>query len=138
MNSVFKHTSDFLQGFVYQLTLGTIAWTMVSEIASLRLRARTQGLANIVLAVVQWLVGFIFPYMFNPDAGNLGGKVGFVFGATTLVGFAGCWLWLPETKNRTAAELDELFERGVNVRHFDKAETGLARSGGDENNKGVA
>jgi hypothetical protein len=63
--------------------------------------------------------------MFNPDAGNLGGKVGFVFGATTFVGFIGCWLWLPETKNRTAAEIDELFERGVNVRHFDKAQTGL-------------
>jgi SP family general alpha glucoside:H+ symporter-like MFS transporter len=112
---------------VYQITLGTIAWTVVGEIASLRLRSRTQGLANIVLNVVQWLVGFVFPYMFNPDAGNLGGKVGFVFGATTFVGFLGCWLWLPETKNRTAAELDELFERGVNVRHFAKAETSVTR-----------
>jgi hypothetical protein len=30
-------------GFVYQLTLGTVAWTLVAELASYRLRARTQG-----------------------------------------------------------------------------------------------
>ncbi|KAF2008863.1 general substrate transporter [Aaosphaeria arxii CBS 175.79] len=118
----------FLWGFIYQITLGTVAWTVVGEISSYRLRSRTQGLANIVLNVVQWVVGFLFPYMFNPDAGNLGGKVGFIFGATTFIGFIGCWLWLPETMNRTAAELDELFERGVNVRNFDKAETNVEKT----------
>lgn len=94
---------------------------MVAEIPSLRLRSRTQGLANVTLCFVQWLIGFVFPYMFNPDSGNLGGKVGFVFGATTFIGFLGTWLYLPETKNRTPLELDALFEQKVNVRHFDKA-----------------
>jgi MFS transporter, SP family, general alpha glucoside:H+ symporter len=58
--------------------------------------------------------------MFNPDAGNLGGKVGFIFGGTTFIGFLGVYLFLPETKNRTAAELDVLFEKGVSARKFDK------------------
>ena len=75
-----------------------------------------------VLCFTQWLIGFVFPYMFNPDAGNLGGKVGFVFGATTFIGWLGVFLFLPETKNRSASDLDELFERKINARHFAKAE----------------
>ncbi|KAF7554064.1 hypothetical protein G7Z17_g3177 [Cylindrodendrum hubeiense] len=110
----------FLWGFVYQFTLGTVAWTVVAEIPSWRLRSRTQGLANMVLVACQWLVGFVFPYMFNPDSGNLGGKVGFIFGFTTLIGSAGCWLWLPETRNRTVAELDKLYSRNIKPRHFQK------------------
>ena len=108
----------FVWGFVYQLTLGTVAWSIVAELASYRLKSRTQGLSNMVLGVVQWTVGFVFPYMFNPDAGNLGGKVGFVFGATTFIGFLGVFFYLPESKDRTAMELDELFERKISARHF--------------------
>ncbi|KAF4478563.1 maltose permease [Fusarium agapanthi] len=84
------------------------------------------GLSSIVLCIVQWLIGFVFPYMFNPDAGNLCSKVGFIFGATTLIGFAGCWVWLPETKNRTTAELDDLYAAKVNPRHFHKTHLGEA------------
>jgi hypothetical protein len=58
--------------------------------------------------------------MFNPDAGNLGGKVGFIFGATTFIGFLGCWFYLPETKDRTANELDELYMAKIKPRHFHK------------------
>jgi MFS transporter, SP family, general alpha glucoside:H+ symporter len=60
--------------------------------------------------------------MYNPDAGNLGGKVGFVFGATSLLGFLGVYWYLPETKNRTADQLDKLYARGVPARKFHKTE----------------
>ncbi|KPI36758.1 General alpha-glucoside permease [Cyphellophora attinorum] len=110
----------FVWAFTYQLTLGTVAWTVVAEIPSLRLRAKTQGLANLTLCFFQWAVAFVFPYMFNPDAGNLGGKVGFVFGATSLLGFLGVFWFLPETKNRTADQLDKLYAREVPARKFHK------------------
>jgi SP family general alpha glucoside:H+ symporter-like MFS transporter len=58
--------------------------------------------------------------MFNPDAGNLGGKVGFVFGATTFIGFVGVYIWLPEPKGRTAADLDKLYASGISARNFHK------------------
>ncbi|KXJ85361.1 general substrate transporter [Microdochium bolleyi] len=123
----------FVWGFVYQITLGTVAWTVVAEIPSLRMRSRTQGLSNMTLCIVQWLVGFVFPYMFNPDSGNLGGKVGFIFGATTFAGFLGTWLWLPETKDRTVAELDELFQSGAKARTFHK----IKLSSADESANGI-
>ncbi|KAJ4262901.1 hypothetical protein NW762_006514 [Fusarium torreyae] len=125
----------FVWGFIYQITLGTVAWTVVAEIPTWRLRSRTQGLSNIVLCTVQWLIGFIFPYMFNPDAGNLGGKVGFVFGATTFIGFVGCWVWLPETKNRTVAELDDLYAAKVKPRHFHKTSLGNGEATDEHNSK---
>lgn len=115
----------FVWGFVYQLTLGTVAWSVVAELASFRLKSRTQGLANFVLCLVQWTVGFVFPYMFNPDAGNLGGKVGFIFGTTTFIGFLGVFFWLPESKGRTSLELDELFARKISARHFATTKTFL-------------
>lgn len=113
----------FVWGFVYQMSLGSTAWSVVAELASFRLKSRTQGLANLVLGVIQWTVGFVFPYMFNPDSGNLGGKVGFVFGSTTLIGFVGVYFMLPESKNRTLMELDELFERKISARNFSTTKT---------------
>ena len=96
---------------------------MVSEIASLRLRARTQGLANIVLAVVQWLIGFIFPYMFNPDKANMGGKEGFIFGGLSFPCILFLWFYQPETRGRTYEELDEMFMAEVPARQFKKYQT---------------
>jgi hypothetical protein len=34
----------------------------------------------------------------NPDAGNLGGKVGFIFLATAIFAAVGGWYLYPETK----------------------------------------
>ncbi|KAL2858521.1 general substrate transporter [Aspergillus pseudoustus] len=101
----------FVWGFTYQLTLGTAAWTVVGEIPTLRLRSPTQGLSNMALCITQWAVGFVFPYLFNPDSANLQGKVGFIFGATSLIGFVVVYFYLPETKNKTPLELDAIFEK---------------------------
>ncbi|KAL3444239.1 general substrate transporter [Aspergillus insuetus] len=103
----------FVWGFTYQLTLGTAAWTVVGEIPTLRLRSPTQGLSNMALCISQWAVGFVFPYLFNPDSANLQGKVGFIFGATSFIGFVVVYLYLPETKNKTPLDLDAIFDTGA-------------------------
>ncbi|CAK7237842.1 hypothetical protein SBRCBS47491_010170 [Sporothrix bragantina] len=72
------------------------------------------------LSVTQWVIGFTFPYLFNPDAANLGGRVGFIYAGVTLVGFVLSFLFMPETKNRSVAELDALFASGVAPRNFSK------------------
>jgi len=98
--------------------MATVGWVIGSELSALRLRARTQALSNAVLQIVSLVQALVFPYMFNPDAGNLQGKIGYYFGATTFVGFLGTWFLLPETLNRTPAELDKLYEKKVPVRKF--------------------
>lgn len=52
-----------------------------------------------------WVVGFVTPYMINPDAGALGAKVGFVFAG---MGIPLCILfhfYIPETKGLTFEEV---------------------------------
>jgi len=44
---------------------------------------------------------------------NLRGKVGFVFGATSLIATALSFWYIPELKGRTYAEIDEMFLRRV-------------------------
>ena len=56
---------------------------------------------------------FATPYAINPDQGNLGGKIAFIFGAVMAVSFVFIWFMVPETKNRTWIEIDELYKRGV-------------------------
>jgi SP family general alpha glucoside:H+ symporter-like MFS transporter len=63
-------------GFVYQLTLGTVAWTLVAELASYRLRARTQWLANATLCLIQWTTGFCLPVHVQSGSGKLAGEGG--------------------------------------------------------------
>ena len=58
----------------------------------------------------------------NPDAGHLGGKVGFIFfGLGIIVSVLG-WFLYPETKGVRFEKLDELYAKGVKPRHFKKYE----------------
>lgn len=55
-----------------------------------------------------WLVGFVSPYMINPDAGDLGAKVGFVFAG---LGVPLCILFyflMPETRGLSFEEVSYL------------------------------
>lgn len=72
--------------------------------------------------------------MFNPDAGNLGGKVAFIFGGTTFFCFVGTWLFVPETKDRSVAEIDRLFQMGVSSRKFAGTVVDVHAVQGRENN----
>ena len=104
--------------FVYLLTIGPMGWTLFAEISSARLRSRTVGLGIVVQSAFGILMNIVVPLLINPDAADLGGKIGFIFGGTA---FASClWVWLrvPETAHRTFEELDWLFENGVPARKF--------------------
>lgn len=61
---------------------------------------------------------FSLPYAINPDQGNLGGKIAFIFGAVCFVSTIFIWFFVPETKNRTYIEIDELWDRGVPARKW--------------------
>ncbi|KAL1887846.1 Plasma membrane low glucose sensor [Sporothrix stenoceras] len=108
----------FVWAFAYQFTVGTVGFPLLLEVPALRMRARTQAVANIAMSVTQWVIGFTFPYLFNPDAANLSGKVGFIYAGLTVLGFLFSFWFLPETKNRSVAELDALFASGVAPRNF--------------------
>jgi hypothetical protein len=67
------------------------------------------------------LMNIAIPLLINPDAADLGGKIGSIFGATAVGNLVWSYFRVPETKGRRYGELDRLFERGVPARRFGDA-----------------
>lgn len=65
---------------------------------------------------------FSLPYAINPDQGNLGGKIAFIFGSTLVGASIFIFFMIPETKGRTYIEIDELWARGISPRKFKQVE----------------
>ena len=104
--------------WLYNVTIGATAYTVLTEVATARLRAKTIaiGLAFQSCWSIMW--SFVLPYLFNPDKANLGGRVGFIFGGLSFFCIAFLWWYQPETRNRSYEELDEMFMKKVPARKF--------------------
>lgn len=102
-----------IYAFFYFLSLGAMAFTILSETSSTTLRAQSIALATATQAVMGTAFNFAIPYMINPDQGNLKGKVGFVFGGLGLLAGIGSWFLIPELKDRTFDEIDTMFQQRV-------------------------
>ncbi|KAH7385141.1 general substrate transporter [Cadophora sp. MPI-SDFR-AT-0126] len=112
-----------LWAFVYANSLAPIGWIALVESSSPRLRAKTTAIA----VTIQYCTGILFSYtvplmLSNQDAG-WGQKTGLFFGGTTAVYLIPCFFLFPETKGRTYAEIDELFDRGIPAWRFATTKT---------------
>jgi hypothetical protein len=65
---------------LYQLSIGPLAFAILGETSSTTLRAKTVGLATACQAVFGTIMNVVVPYLVDPTAANLRGKVGFIFG----------------------------------------------------------
>lgn len=104
--------------FVYQGTVGAVAWPISSENATSWLRTPTQSLCTIVNSLSASIWGLSLPYAVNPDQGDLQGKIAFIFASTLAVSVVFIFFCVPETKGRTYSEIDELWNRRVPPRKF--------------------
>lgn len=115
------------------VTCGLSAWPashiVCAETSSLYLRGKAQGIAWFTVGVVSAFFGFVLPYIFNPDQGNLRAKTGFVFSGLCLAGVAISYFYVPEMKGRTPAEIDRMFEMKLLAKDF---ATWKNHSAGDE------
>ena len=80
------------------------------------MRKKTIAVATAFDVIAAFLVTFCTPYLQNAPYGNLGPKVGFVFGGCALAGFFFCVFFVPELKGRSLEEVDELFEVSHTIR----------------------
>ena len=103
---------------IYQLTVGTVCYSLVGEMSTRRLQIKTVALGRAAYIVVAIVCNVLTPYMLNPTAGNWKGKTGFFWGGCALAFFIWTFFRLPETKGRTFEELDILFASGVPAREF--------------------
>lgn len=102
----------------YALTIGPLAFTIVSEMSATRLRAQTVALARNSYNIFSLISQIVEPYLINPGEANLAGKTAYVWFGTALPTFVWAFFRLPETKDRTYEELDMLFDRRISARKF--------------------
>ncbi len=102
----------------YGLSVGPIPFVIASEISSSRLRNKTLGLARNCCYAMVIVSAVVAPYMLNKGQANLKGLAAFPAAAMSLLCLVWAYFRLPETKDRTYAELDILFEFRVPARKF--------------------
>ena len=100
-----------------------------SETSSLRLRSKTSGLGWLFGGLVRCGFGIGAPYLYNPDAANLGGKTGFIFAGTSLIGLVVTWFFVPELKGLSTTEIDRLFEKPSAIRRVSTSQWQRIESG---------
>ncbi|EEH49168.2 uncharacterized protein PADG_05247 [Paracoccidioides brasiliensis Pb18] len=107
-----------LWNFVYDLSVGPVCFVILCECSATKLRGKTIAISTAIQALFGIVMTVAIPYMINPDAGNMRGKLGFFFGGLAVLCFIWTYFCVPETKGRTYEELDIMFERRVPTREF--------------------
>ncbi|KAH8807310.1 general substrate transporter [Xylogone sp. PMI_703] len=104
--------------FIFQLSAGQLGWAFPAEVGSTRLRQKTICIARDVHGVVNIIAGVLQQYFMNPQAWNIKGYVGYIWGGTCFITFVWAYFRLPETWNRPYEELDILFSQNIPARKF--------------------
>lgn len=105
-------------GFLYQMTLGAVAYAVGGETPSSALRQKTYSINIMSATAVSCAVLQAIPYLINTDEANLGGKVCFVFFGLSVPTCVYFYFCLPEMAGRSYAEIQEMFDDGVPARKF--------------------
>ncbi|KAI9652990.1 MAG: hypothetical protein M1821_007743 [Bathelium mastoideum] len=104
--------------FIYDLTVGPVAYVIFCECSATRVRSKTIAVATAAQAILGIIMTVAIPYMINPDQADLRGKVGFFFGGLATLSLVWSFLRVPETSGRTYEELNIMFQRNVPTRDF--------------------
>ncbi|KAF6828440.1 MFS alpha-glucoside [Colletotrichum plurivorum] len=117
---------------IYQLTVGTVCYSLVSELPSRRLQIKTVVLGRNLYNVVNILNNVLTPYMLNPTAWNWSNYTGFFWGGICFCCCVYTYFRVPEPRGRTYAELDVLFEHKVSARKFESTKVDVFNEHVDE------
>lgn len=104
----------------YQLSVGTVTYSLVAELSTRRLQIKTVVLGRNLYNIVAIICGVLTPYMLNPGAWDWGNYAGFFWGGICFLCIIYTFFRVPEPKGRSFAELDLLFEQKVSARKFAK------------------
>lgn len=92
----------------YSLGLGPLPITVVSELFSIKLRVFGKSTVMVVDCFVVFIILFVFP-VFNESIGMWYSFL--IYSLAGLVGFILMYIFLPETKNKTFIEIEEILRK---------------------------
>jgi SP family general alpha glucoside:H+ symporter-like MFS transporter len=104
----------------FKISLGPTTYVIAGEMASSRVRAQTIVIGRALYVCGQIAVQQLNPRMLNndPTAWNWGAKTGMFYFGFCLLWVIWIFFFLPETKDRSFAEIDYLFKKKTPARKF--------------------
>lgn len=114
----------------YQCTIGTVSYSLVSELSTRRLQIKTVVLGRNLYNIVGIVCSVLTPYMINPSAWDWQNFAGFLWAAICFCCIIYFYFRVPEPSGRSFAELDVLFERGISARDFAKTKIDIFEAAG--------
>ncbi|KAF1343736.1 hypothetical protein BDV97DRAFT_373911 [Delphinella strobiligena] len=94
-----------------------------AEVPTLQLREKTITISTFIGFTGSVIATLVAPHLLDAGHGDLQGKVGFVWGSFPVASAIWTFFFVPQLKGRSLKELDELFEKRVNVFRFGNHET---------------
>ncbi|KAI1103859.1 general substrate transporter [Jackrogersella minutella] len=94
------------------------AWLLGGELPSNHFRAHTYGVSTALNFLGNWLGVFTAPYFINPASLGWNAKYGYIWFGSNMIVFLFTWAFIPETRDRTLEEINEIFEAKVPARKF--------------------
>ncbi|KAK3374888.1 hypothetical protein B0H63DRAFT_452717 [Podospora didyma] len=106
---------------IYDLTIGPLCYSIVSEIPSISRRAATMAAARGCYLLAGLVNHFLTPKMvgMDEDSWKWGAKTGFLYAALCVLSAVYTWYRIPETKDISARVLDILFQKQTPARKFE-------------------
>jgi hypothetical protein len=98
----------------YSSSAGPLGFAFLADCSTAVLRAKTANMGALAFAVLSLITTYCTPIMLASPSFGVSGTF-FFYGATSLVFVIIMWFVIPETKNRSYVELDEMFELHVRL-----------------------
>ncbi|CAK7234725.1 hypothetical protein SBRCBS47491_009046 [Sporothrix bragantina] len=111
----------------YSSSAGPLGFTFLADCSTAVLRAKTANMGALAFALLSLITTYCTPIMLASPKFGVADTM-FFYGATSLVFVIIMWFVIPETKNRSYLELDEMFELKVPTRQFATYETSVDRA----------
>ena len=96
---------------------------MPSEIATPKLRNNTMAYTIACCQTTAVITTFAVPQLTSVDAANLGAKTYLVFGGCMACVIVFVYFFMPETRGRTFAEIDEMYDAKIPMWKWRKYQT---------------
>ena len=87
------------------MSVGAVTWVLLSEIFPTKIRGRAMGIATMSLWIACYILSQTFPWLIS----TIGGGSFYLYAGICVVGFLFSLLVIPETKNKTLEEIEQMW-----------------------------
>ncbi|OJJ38523.1 hypothetical protein ASPWEDRAFT_36172 [Aspergillus wentii DTO 134E9] len=122
---------SFVFNFFWASSFFSMSNLIPSEIATPKLRNHTMAYTVACAQTTAVITTLAVPQLTSADAANLGAKTYLVFAGCMVCILIFVYFFIPETRGRTFAEIDEMYDAKIPVWKWRRCETSLAAKTGE-------